>query len=72
MFLSYSFHFPFIFCPLFAIVLSFLSVLFPVLYCPFMLFHFSLKYKDEEIKEIMEVEFEKERINNVELWLSDL
>lgn len=38
----------------------------------FMLFHFSLKYKDEEIKEIMEVKFEKEGINNVELWLSDL
>ena len=37
----------------------------------FVLFHFSLKYKDEEIKEIMTNEFEKENINNVELWLTD-
>lgn len=37
-----------------------------------MLFHFSLKYKDEEIKEFMEKEFEKDNIKNVELWLSDL
>ena len=38
----------------------------------FMLFHFSLKYKDEEIKELMESEFKKDNIKNVELWLSDL
>ena len=38
----------------------------------FMLFHFSLKYKDEEIKEFMEKEFKKENIKNVDLWLSDL
>lgn len=38
----------------------------------FMLFHFSLKYKDEEIEEVMEVEFKNEGINNVDLWLSDL
>jgi len=38
----------------------------------FMLFHFSLKYKDEEIKEFMEKEFKKDNINNIELWLSDL
>jgi ribonuclease Z len=38
----------------------------------FVLFHFSLKYKDEEILELMEAEFEKEGIENVYLWLSDL
>ena len=38
----------------------------------FMLFHFSLKYKDEEIKEFMEKQFEKDNIKNVDLWLSDL
>jgi ribonuclease Z len=38
----------------------------------FMLFHFSLKYKDEEIKEFMDIEFQNNNINNVELWLSDL
>ena len=38
----------------------------------FMLFHFSLKYKDEEIKEFMENEFKMNNIKNVELWLSDL
>jgi ribonuclease Z len=37
----------------------------------FVLFHFSLKYKDEEIKEIMEEEFKTEGINNVDLWLVD-
>ena len=38
----------------------------------FMLFHFSLKYKDEEIKEYLENEFKNHHITNVELWLSDL
>lgn len=38
----------------------------------FVLFHFSLKYKDEEIKEIMDEKFIKDDIKNVELWLPDL
>ena len=38
----------------------------------FVLFHFSLKYKDEEMLELMKPEFEKENISNVDLWLSDL
>jgi len=38
----------------------------------FVLFHFSLKYKDEEILALMEPEFETEGIENVDLWLSDL
>ena len=38
----------------------------------FILFHFSLKYKDEEIKEHLENEFKIHHIKNVELFLSDL
>lgn len=38
----------------------------------FILMHFSLKYKDEEIKERMEGELKSEGIDNVYLWLSDL
>ena len=38
----------------------------------FVLFHFSLKYKDEGIKEIMDKEFETHNIKNIELWLPDL
>jgi len=38
----------------------------------FVLFHFSLKYRDEEIKEIMDEKFIKDDIKNVELWLPDL
>jgi len=34
----------------------------------FILVHFSLRYKDEEIKEF----FDKDKLKNVELWLSDL
>lgn len=38
----------------------------------FMLIHFSLRYKDEEIKEFFDKELSDENIENVELWLSDL
>jgi ribonuclease Z len=38
----------------------------------FVLFHFSLKYRDEEIKEIMDEKFAIDCIKNVELWLPDL
>ena len=38
----------------------------------FVLFHFSLKYKDQEIKDIMDVEFKKDGITNVDLWLVDI
>lgn len=38
----------------------------------FVLFHFSLKYKDEEIKTLMEEKFAQDNIENVELWLVDV
>ena len=38
----------------------------------FVLIHFSLRYKDEEIKEILGKKFEADGITNVDLWLSDL
>jgi ribonuclease Z len=38
----------------------------------FILFHFSLRYKDEEIKAFFDNEFIINSISNVQLWLSDL
>ena len=38
----------------------------------FYLFHFSLKYKDEEIQEYMENIFKEKDISNVKLWLPDI
>jgi len=38
----------------------------------FVLFHFSLRHKDDEIKQFFDVEFEEKSISNVYLWLSDV
>ena len=38
----------------------------------FVLFHFSLKYKDDEIKSLMDEKFNQDGIKNVDLWLPDL
>lgn len=38
----------------------------------FVLIHFSLKYKDEEIQQYLEEKMESQNINNVHLWLTDL